>query len=563
VSRALAAAAAATALALAPAARAQSPGDFLPAAPAAGATAAAPETPPPPAPLAAGRADGPTLTLRAVRLDGATALGAAELRPLWAELLGTEVSLATLEAIAESVGAAYRARGFVLSQAFLPPQTVEDGVVVVQVVEGFIDRVSVAGGAPSQARAAGVLFAPVPADRPLRIETLERAVLLSRDIFGAGVGTVLEPSPDRFGAADLTVAIATAPVTGFASADNRGSRLYGEWAFVTGATAFNRLGLNEQIGVVGAGAFDGSLGYVQGTFQLPILGLAGTRLDGATLTLAADYANGEPDLARAGAPDAQTLTTNETNLRAGLVVPFIRTRAQNLIGEIALDWQDAENVTGVGAAETTEDDRLLVLEARLAWDRADRFGGVTLVEAGLRQGLDASDTFIGGGPASGVADFTLATLDVARLQRLGQSPWSLWLEAIGQFAWDVLPNSQRFALGDATIGRGFAPGNTTGDSGYGGRIELRRAVEGAALGGAIEAAELYAYGDYGQAYDRDGDRDGERWEPLGSAGFGARLDVRPWLTVTPEVARQLDGRPTDTRDPDRETRLYIGAVARF
>jgi hemolysin activation/secretion protein len=558
--------AAVVALAAAPASRAQSPGEFLPTGPVGpgAGEVEAPDTPPAPAPLRPAAADaGSGFVLRGVALEGATAVPPAELAPLWAELIGTEVSLATLEAVAEAVSAAYRARGFVLSQASLPPQTVENGIVRLQVIEGFVDRVAIAGGAPNQAEAAETLFAPTSQARPLELRALERAVLLSRDLFGGGVETVLEPSPDTFAAADLTVVLDPPPPVGFASADNRGSRLYGEWAFVTGVTAHNRLGRNERLELLAAGAFDGSLGYVRGGIALPLMGLAGTRLDGAMLAFEADYANGEPDLAKAGAPDAQTLTTDETNLRAAIVVPVIRTRAQNLFAELGIDWQDAENVTGVGADEVTEEDRLLVLDARLAWDRADRFGGVTLVAGGLRQGLDTSDTFIGGGPSSGVADFTLATLEIARLQRLGAGPWALWLEAEGQYAFDVLPNSERFALGDASIGRGFAPGNTTGDSGYGARLELRRGVDVAAAGGAVEAAELYAYGDYGEAYDRDGERDGMRWEPLGSAGVGARIDVRDWLTVTPEVARQLDGRPTDTTDRDLETRYYIGAVARF
>ena len=63
--------------------------------------------------------------------------------------------------------------------------------------------------------------------------------------------------------------------------------------------------------------------------------------------------------------------------------------------------------------------------------------------------------------------------------------------------------------------------------------------------------------------ETDGARDGDRWEPLGSAGIGVRLDVRPWLSITPEIAQQLDGVPTDTRNPDLETRFFISAVARF
>ena len=39
--------------------------------------------------------------------------------------------------------------------------------------------------------------------------------------------------------------------------------------------------------------------------------------------------------------------------------------------------------------------------------------------------------------------------------------------------------------------------------------------------------------------------------------------MRPWLTLTPEIARQTDGAATDTTDPGHETRFLIGAVARF
>jgi hemolysin activation/secretion protein len=126
----------------------------------------------------------------------------------------------------------------------------------------------------------------------------------------------------------------------------------------------------------------------------------------------------------------------------------------------------------------------------------------------------------------------------------------------------VLPNSERFSLGNSTIGRGFAPGNTTGDSGWGARLELRRDIAGRE-DAPVEAVELYAFYDYGRAYDRAAERDGMQWEELGSAGIGARIDVKPWLTLTPEIAQQTVGTATDTTDPDHETRFFIGAIARF
>ena len=268
------------------------------------------------------------------------------------------------------------------------------------------------------------------------------------------------------------------------------------------------------------------------------------------------------NLARSGSPDDLTVTTNETNLSAGLIVPFVRTRSQNLTGRLGLDWQDSESVTGFGPDESSSTDRLTVLRARLTWDLADRFGGVSLVDAGLRQGLDLGGARIEAtGPAAGDPTFTAATLALSRLQRLGTEGWSVYVRAIGQLAANVLPNSERFALGGAEIGRGFAPGNTTGDSGWGGTIELRRQLAGG-FPGRIEAVELYGFTDYGRTYDR-ADRDGMRREELGSVGIGARIDLRPWLSINPEIARQTAGTATDTTDPDLQTRAYLGLVARF
>jgi hemolysin activation/secretion protein len=549
------------ALAAAGAPRAQPAADYLPRDPGiAPAALPEPDAPvPAPVPLAPAGGDA-AFVLRGIELEGASALTPETLRPLWTPLLGQPVSLATLDALAEQVTAAYRSRGYFLSQALLPEQTVTDGTVRIQVVEGFLGRVAVEGGTPGQQAAAARLFAPSAARRPLDLRTLERSVLLARDTFGGGVETVVEPSPDTFGAADLTVLLAPDRFVGFAAADNRGSRLYGTATLSAGGSAFDLLGANERLDALLALApEDTSLAYGQLALGLPLPALAGTWLDGARLELQGDISRGEPDLSRSGSPDDLTVTSNETNLAAGLAVPFVRTRSRNLTASLGLDWQSSESVTGFAGGEQSSTDRLLVLRARVSFDQADRFGGVTLVDAALRQGLDAAGAEIGAeGPAAGVTDFTAATLEVSRLQRLGSGGWSLYLEAIGQLAADVLPNSERFGLGNSTIGRGFAPGNTSGDSGWGARAELRRAIAAGET-----AAEAYAFVDRGEAYDRSPSRDGATREPLGSFGVGARIDLRPWLTLTPEIARQTDGIATDTTDPDLETRAFLGVVARF
>ena len=256
---------------------------------------------------------------------------------------------------------------------------------------------------------------------------------------------------------------------------------------------------------------------------------------------------------------------NERNIGAALIVPFVRTRARNLTGRAGLVWRESKSATGFTGSDETDTDRLLVLEARLGWDHANRSGGISLADALIHQGVAiAGSTQIGTtGPAAGNASFTMAAFTLSHLQQIGSTPWSVYGLAIGQVASDVLPDSERFSLGDATIGRGFAPGNTSGDAGYGGRVELRRLFLKPAAGGAVIASEIYGFGDYGRAYDRAIERDGQKWETLASAGIGARIDINDWLTLTPEIASQFNGVANDTTHQSHETRFYIGAVARF
>jgi hemolysin activation/secretion protein len=502
-------------------------------------------------------AGGPAFRLEGVMLEGAEAIAPDDLRSIWEDALGRPVTLPELEAIAAAIGARYRDEGFVLSQAVVPAQTVEDGVVRIRVFEGFVDRVDVEGAEPAAAAWAERRFARAAAGRPLDIAELERAVLLARDTLGGGVETVLAPSPETLAAADLAVLVEPRPISGFGALDTRGSRLYGDVAATAGLTAFGLLGGTERLDLLVSGdPFGGRLGYLRGDAAFPVGGFDGGLLDGATLRLRGDVSRGEPE----ELVEDVRLLTDEIGFGAELLVPFVRSRSGNVFGSAGLDWGRSETTTRFGSDEIDERDTLLALALGTSFDRADR-SGVSIADFAFRQGLDAAGASIGAaGPAAGTPTFTRAFGRIARLQQLTDD-WSLFAEALWQVAGNVLPNAERFALGGSTVGRGFAPANTTGDSGYGVRVELRRQV---GLGAEGRAAEVYGFGDAGRARDRSEARDGDRWESLASVGIGARIDLSPNVTLTPEIVRQIDGRPVDDPGSDGdETRAFIGIVARF
>src|SRR5262245_40093208 len=83
------------------------------------------------------------LTISRVVITGATVYTDADLAPLYADLVGGEVSLAAVYALAQRITAKYGAAGYVLSRAIVPPQNFgrQGATVRIQVVEGYVDQV--------------------------------------------------------------------------------------------------------------------------------------------------------------------------------------------------------------------------------------------------------------------------------------------------------------------------------------------------------------------------------------------------------------------------------------
>src|ERR1700756_298839 len=59
-----------------------------------------------------------------IKIVGAVTIPASQFRPLYAGLLGRDVTLANILDVADKIEALYRARGYLLVRAFVPPQRV-------------------------------------------------------------------------------------------------------------------------------------------------------------------------------------------------------------------------------------------------------------------------------------------------------------------------------------------------------------------------------------------------------------------------------------------------------
>src|SRR5262249_36183944 len=129
--------------------------------------------------------------------------------------------------IAGKISDLYRAAGFHLSRAIVPPQDIQGGRIRVQVIEGSIVDVAVRGERAAQFGVQKVL-APITAEQPSRRTTMERALLLANDLPGMRIAdSTIDEIVTGSGRFRLTVTVT--PWTNYTtfSTDNRGSNAIG------------------------------------------------------------------------------------------------------------------------------------------------------------------------------------------------------------------------------------------------------------------------------------------------------------------------------------------------
>ena len=80
-----------------------------------------------------------------IQLTGSTVFSAEDFAELFARYTGRPVTFNELLQLRSAVTQRYVDEGFLTSGAFIPPQTLEDGIVTVQVIEGEIEEIEIVG----------------------------------------------------------------------------------------------------------------------------------------------------------------------------------------------------------------------------------------------------------------------------------------------------------------------------------------------------------------------------------------------------------------------------------
>jgi hemolysin activation/secretion protein len=432
----------------------------------------------------------PLFVLRGVSLVGATAIPHDQLAATYRAYLGRKVSQADLAGIAQGISELYRAAGFHLSRAIIPPQDIADGNVRIQVIEGSITEIALKGDGAEQFGVRQLLNV-VLTEYPSRLATLERQLLLINGWPGVRItDSALEEIGGASGRFRLVVYLKTWHVYAWTGMDNLGSAAVGPWqAYASGAfnsylTPGDMLALN--LSTVANDPRE--LGFGRLSYDAPV-GTDGWRLGGSAL-----YSEVRPG-------DDRRLTNDNTRtetfeLRSSFVAVQSQRSTLTLTAAAGFSNVSESDVFGpiyndhIRTASLTSDYRL-----------QDAFGGTNYATMTFRQGLDIfgashfGDDYLSRDDAS--ANFSVLDVYFTRYQTLFDN-WSAKIAMASQTASGPLFTSQQFYLGGAAFGRGYGAAEISGDNGLAGSFELRfdqrpnfRYLTGYQLYGFVDAGAVW------------------------------------------------------------------------
>lgn len=474
------------------------------------------------------------LELKDVRLVGVTVYRRDQLAALFAPFLGREITFDQFYGLSRAIQQRYREDGYILSFAYIPPQTVEDGVYTIAVVEGFVERVEVDDVDGTLQSTLRDLLEPISRVRPLDVATLERYLLLANDMAGLKVTGVLRPSRTTRGASVLVAKVRRNPVSGGATLDNRGSEFTGTWQSSANISANSLFGTGERLTVgLSEASFLSEKKGVSASYSQP-LGNDGLRFDQAVT-----YTETTPGFTL----KQFRVETTSVELTSDLSYPVIRSRAETLTVGGGLTYRDS-TVDLLDAPFTR--DRIRLLRSSVNYSDSGFLGGSSRLAFGIAQAVPVLDATESGRDTTSRADsnpyFTKATVDIVHARPLYEGV-ELRLSATGQLARAPLPASEEFSAGGDSYGRAYNSGEISGEDGVGLSAELNY-DPGWRLS-PFRYLQPYGFYDYSKAWDRRSSSSTGSQKSISSAGLGVRAGLPFGITLRLEFAYPLTSEPSN------------------
>lgn len=403
--------------------------------------------------------------IKSILISGNEKIDTRSLHALVADAEGNSITLSQLGELAARITAYYRSHGYPLARAFIPAQTIQSGIVRIEIIEARYGTINVDNTSNVSDSLLRNTLSPLQGGEVIGQAGLDRAMLLLSDIPGISANTTLK-SGQQLGTSDVLMTAAPGPaVTGNITVDDYGNRYTGRPRVGGTVNWINPLHYGDVLSLRGISAGDG-MNYGQVAYETLVNG-QGTRLGGSFMMFHYELSGSLAPLNAHG------------NALEGSVWgkhPLIRSRNFNLYGQVQygrIELRDHIDVSGIrtfrhldnGMLSVSGDSRDTLLSGGInTWDLSWTVGQV---------GFDNNNARLADSlTARTQGKFSKWNAALSRLQSLTRND-GLYLAFAAQWAQDNLDSSKKMIVGGPYTVRGYDMGAVSGDSGYLGTAELR------------------------------------------------------------------------------------------
>ncbi|NNP68509.1 ShlB/FhaC/HecB family hemolysin secretion/activation protein [Acinetobacter sp. Ac_5812] len=401
-----------------------------------------------------------------VQIEGNQQISTVVLHDLVKSLENKNNVLADLQLGAEQITEYYKKQGYFLAKAYLPKQKLENGILVIRVLEGQLGQVLLNNQSKIKDTTIKRFTDQIPHHQALQQQQSNKTLLLVSDLAGVGQIQANLQAGEQTGQTDLVLDILGQPTwLGRIGIDNSGSSYTGKYRLSSYLESNSLLGYGEKLSA-----------QLLGSNQDLLSGSLNARfpITGTGLWLGGGYSRTEYELGEQFKQLDATGTSENYNVN--LIYPLIRSQKTNLNLKLLAEKRklfDEIAATNTETSKQIEASRISLSFSRMDdWGIGDAKGGINQFELITTVGnlniQSPSALNIDRLSAKTQGSFNKYELKLSRQQRLTASSW-LTSELYGQLASKNLDSAEKFSLNQM---RAYPAAEGLGDQGWGTSINF-------------------------------------------------------------------------------------------
>ena len=431
----------------------------------------------------------PKFTLSAIYFNNVDLIDGFELFPLYEEYLGAKIRMSKLREICNGITRLYHKKGFEEAKCILPPQSMKDGVVKMQIVESIIGKVSLSGDVSEDNNLLRSYVDHIPLNQSLDMKQINYVERLIATVPGTSVSIYVKPIPESH-KLELLFDIKKTYFSGEVYANNRGSKVLGPVQLGIALASYSLFGVNEYLRLHLLTTEDTEeLKYAEFTSSLPV------GSDGSLLLFEASHADSTPgDILKPFDIDVQVSTG-----RLGWTKPLLLIATDTFL---VTGWLDYFKSDTQFSSSRVARDEVYKVEFALAYivSNARHYTKTNIALSHGLAGLNTTVSNTNGLVSTGKEGFDAIMFDVFYHAVLS-SNLRLSLQTQGQYAFTDLPVSEFIVFGGEVMGSAYDPAEFFGDHGLGGKSRLNYQFDNSLISSGY--TQIYAQYDIVRIWNND------------------------------------------------------------